>query len=178
MEDEQSGRVLACLLNITTAMAQLQLSGGTALSYLKAVNWELKGDFKMAQDRFFGWADPALMDILKTASKQPHPSIATAPHGLHPGATSSYKQIQFGEANVQHTFHEGDRKEINGLNCVRIEPDIDYFRDTAAHLIFEVAVNELVGGLTDPQQVYLLRWIAGQRAGVADFDPLYTIISA
>src|SRR5574337_1278721 len=39
--------------------------------------------------------------------------------------TSSYKQIQFGEANVQLTFHEGETQSIDGVDCVGVEPDID-----------------------------------------------------
>ena len=55
-------------------------------------------------------------------------------------------------------------------NCLVVEPDIDYFKDTLAHLLFEVAVNA-----TDPRAVYTLRWIAGQRAAVPEVDPQYTI---
>ena len=29
--------------------------------------------------------------------------------------------------------------------------------------------------LATPEVVYVLRWIAGTRAGVPEFDPLYTI---
>jgi hypothetical protein len=63
---------------------------------------------------------------------------------------------------------------IGGTNCVMLEPDIDYFRDLGAHALLEVIPNAL-GGITDPKIVYVLRWIAGRRAGVPEFDPLYTI---
>ncbi len=96
---------------------------------------------------------------------------------LHPGATRSYKEIEFGEANVQLTFHENDRLEIDGVNCVMVEPDIDYFKNPINHLVLEVAVNTL-GSLTDPKVVCVLRWIAGRRAGMPEFDPLYTIKKA
>ena len=56
-----------------------------------------------------------------------------------------------------------------------VEPDIDYYRDLAAHTIFEVIPNKLTNTLTDPTEVYVLRWIAGQTAGVPEFAPLYTI---
>jgi hypothetical protein len=64
-----------------------------------------------------------------------------------------------------------------------MEPDIDYFKDIGAHALLEVVPNtvgKLAGqsGLTDPKQVYVLRWIAGRRAGVPEFNPLYTIVSA
>jgi len=36
-------------------------------------------------------------------------------------------------------------------------------------------VNRAAGGLTDPRTVYSLRWIAGRRAGIPEFNPPYTI---
>lgn len=175
LEDVQGGAVLACLLNITTAMSQIFLPSKTPLDYIKMINWELTGDFKMAQDRFFGWADPAILHQLDVAKQQGE--FVDAPFGLHPGATKSYKQVQFGEANVQLTFHGDTKKTIDDIECIMIEPDIDYFKDPLAHLLLEVAVNAF-GSLTDPRQVYVLRWIAGQHAGIPEFDPLYTIIRA
>jgi hypothetical protein len=172
LKDFKGGQVLACLLNILTAMEQIALPQGTPISYLKSLIWDRDGDDAMAQDRFYGWADPAIIDQLDASKLQG--TFADAPFQLHRGATRSYKQIQFGEANVQLTFHEGDRKMIGGVNCIKIEPDIDYFRDPAAHLLLEVAVNAF-GSLTDPRTVYALRWMAGQRAGIPEFDPLYTI---
>lgn len=168
LEGAQEGELLACLLNITTAMSQIQLPQGSALQYLKLIVWD-----KIAQDRFFAFADPALIDQVKLALT--HGEFEPASFALHPGATSSYKQIQFGEANVQLTFHENDRQEVNGQTCILVEPDIDYYKDLGAHFILEVLVNAL-GSLTDPRAVYILRWIAGRRAGVPEFDPLYTIV--
>ncbi len=43
---------------------------------------------------------------------------------------------------------------IDGVDCVVVEPDIDYYRD--------------------PAVVYVLRWIAGHTAGIPEFEPLYT----
>jgi hypothetical protein len=56
-----------------------------------------------------------------------------------------------------------------------VEPDIDYYKDLGAHALLEVIANTLTGSLTDPKNVYVLRWIAGRRAGVPEFDPPYTI---
>ena len=56
-----------------------------------------------------------------------------------------------------------------------VEPDIDYFKDPGAHILLEVIPNALTGHLTDPRIVYVLRWMAGQHAGIPNFDPLYTI---
>jgi hypothetical protein len=56
-----------------------------------------------------------------------------------------------------------------------VEPDIDYFKDPGAHLLLEVIPNALTGRVTNPRIVYVLRWMAGQRSGIPNFDPLYTI---
>jgi hypothetical protein len=168
---ENRSEVLACLLNITTAMEQIHLPVGTPLDYFQEFNW----DATMARDRFFGYADAKLIAQVRIAEQQGlfAPEVGTA--AFHAGATSSWKQIQFGEANVQLTFHENDRRTINGRDCVLTEPDIDYFKDLLAHAILEVAANGIGGSLTDPRQVYVLRWMAGRRAGIPEFDPLYTI---
>ena len=102
-------------------------------------------------------------------------AVENAPGIFHPGATSSWKQVQFGEANVQLTFHENDKKVIGKTNCVMVEPDMDYFRDPAAHTILEVIPNALTHTLTEPVEVYVLRWIAGRTAGIPEFAPLYTV---
>ncbi len=64
---------------------------------------------------------------------------------------------------------------IDGVQCVKVEPDIDYYKDPGAHFLLEVAINKISHTLTDPREVYVLRWIAGRHAGVQDFDPPYTI---
>ena len=177
LQEKNGGASLACLLNLTAAMKQIFLPEKRVFDYLKEVVFEggPAGSHPPARDRFYAWADPKLIDQAHIGVQQG--IFAPAPAGLHDGATSSVKQISFGEANVQLTFHENDRKDVNGLNCVLVEPDIDYFKDTGAHLLLEVAVNAL-GSLTDPAAVYVLRWIAGRRAGTPEFDPLYTIEKA
>lgn len=172
LKDHEAGEVLACLLNTTTALEQILLPQKTALEYLQAIRWDLDGPWRLARDRFFAWADPALIPQLELARLQN--KFADAPGTLHPGATRSFKQVEFGEANVQLTIHGNDRQQTDGCNCVLVEADIDYFRDPAAHLLLEVMVNAF-GSLTDPRTVYALRWIAGRRAGVPEFDPLYVI---
>lgn len=176
MEDQQ-GEILACLLNITTAMQQIHLPQQTPFDYLKQVIWDRTGDFVMQPDRFYAWADVKLIDQIKQARNQKPPAFVDAPFVLHRGATSSYKQIQFGEANVQLTFHEENKQKIDGVDCVIVEPDIDYFKNPISHLLVEVVVN-VFGSVTDPRAVYVLRWIAGRRAGIPEFDPLYTIQKA
>jgi hypothetical protein len=169
----EAEKPLACLLNLGEAMSQIALAQGTPLDYIKEVRWD--APYAPAQDRFFGWCDVRLIDQVKVGAAAGQFAVENAPGLFHPGATSSWKQIQFGEANVQLTFHENDKKTIGGVSCVMIEPDIDYYRELGAHTIFEVVPNALTHSLTDPAQVYVLRWIAGQTAGIPEFAPLYTI---
>jgi len=164
---------LACLFNITTAMADIDLPAGNPLQYLKQLVW----DDTMQQDRFFAYADKALVDQVKLAGVQGEFEPEIGPAFFHPGATCSFKQVQFGEANVQLTFHENDRLVIDEVECVKVEPDIDYYKDLAAHALLEVIPSEITGGMTDPKMVYVLRWIAGRHAGVPQFNPPYTIVA-
>lgn len=170
---DQQEKSLACFLNLAEAMSQIHFAQGTPLDYIKQVRWD--APYAPAQDRFFAWCDPKMIDQVKiaTAAKQ----FSTAPFVLHAGATSSWKQIQFGEANVQLTFHENDHLVIDGLDCIMVEPDIDYYQDSAAHILLEVVPNALTHSLTDPVEVYALRWMAGQQAGIPEFEPMYTITS-
>jgi hypothetical protein len=163
---------LAALLNITTAMRQINLPQGTPLEYLKQILW----DASLAQDRFFAYCDLELINQVRTAAAQGEFALEIGPGFFHPGATASWKQIQFGEANVQLTFHEEEKATIGGVPCIVVEPDIDYYKDLAAHTLLEVIPDALTGGLTNPQEVYVLRWIAGRHAGVPEFNPPYTIV--
>lgn len=171
---EKKPKSLAAFLNICTAMSQIFLRSGTPLSFIKEVEW----DDTMAQDRFFAYADAKVIDEVRAAANQglfaPEPGAAI----FHPGATASWKQVLFGQGDVQLTFHEDDRKTIGGVDCVLLEPDIDLFKDLGAHFLLEVIPNTITHGLTNPEAVYVLRWIAGRRAGVPEFNPLFTIIGA
>ena len=162
---------LASLLNLATAMKAIQLPSKTPLDYFKEILW----DDSLAQDRFFGFADSAIVDQVRRAALEGEFAPEPGPGLFHPDATSSFKQIQFGEANVQLTFHENDKRKIDGIDCIKVEPDIDYFQDLAAHTLLEVIPNSITHGLTDPKKVYVLRWIAGRHAGVPEFAPPYTI---
>jgi hypothetical protein len=171
MEDKPKS--LASLLNITTSMAQIPFSDGTTpLDYLKVMKW----DDSFAQDRFFAYCDAKLIDQVRAAAAQGKFAPEPNPGQFHPGATLSWKQIQFEEANLQLTFHGGDTQTIGGVDCVLVEPDIDYYKDLISHTLLEVIPNFFSGGLTNPEVVYVLRWIVGRRAGV-DFSPPYTIVS-
>jgi hypothetical protein len=169
---ENKPKSLASFFNLVTAMRQIFLPQGTPLDYLKQIIW----DDTFAQDRFLAWCDPALIGQVKLAAAQGEFAPEPAPWLFHPGATSSWKQIQFGEANVQLTFHEQNTKIIGGQQSVMIEPDIDYYKDPGAHALLEVLPNTVTHGLSDPVVVYVLRWIAGRRAGIPEFSPPYTIV--
>ena len=164
--------VLASLVNLITAMSAIHLPSGTPLDYFRQIDW----DDSMKQDRFFGFATRELVDQVKRAAEQGGFASEVGCAMFHKDATCSYKQIQFGEANVQLTFHENTLETIGGEECVRVEPDIDYFKDLGAHALFEVVPNLIQHGLTDPRYVYALRWIAGKHAGVPEFDPPYVIV--
>jgi hypothetical protein len=173
--DNFTGRQAADLLNILTAMQEIALPAGTPLDYLKGVIGE-DPDHGVRPDRFFSWADPALVDQVRQAAAQGRFDPEPNPKLFHPGATSSFKENRFGEANVQLTFHENDRREVDGVNCILVEPDIDYYRDLGAHGLLEVLPGLFPSGMTDARVVYVLRWIAGRRQpGLPEFDPPYWI---
>jgi hypothetical protein len=170
---DKAEKSLACLLNICEAMNQIYLSEGTPLDYIKELRWD--APYAPAQDRFYAWCDRHLIDQVKNAAIAKNFAVENNPGLFHSGATSSWKQIQFGEANVQLTFHENETLPIGGTDCVMVEPDIDYYQDLGAHAIFEVIPNGLTHSLTDPSEVYVLRWMAGRKAGIPEFSPLHTI---
>ena len=172
---ENNGNVAACLLNITATMEQIFLPEGTPLTYLKRVEWTSKGPHAMKQDRFYAWARTALVEQLERALNEN--VFTSAPAVMHPGATRSFKQKEFDQANLQITLHENNTAEIDGEECLLVELDVDYYRDPAAHLLLEVLVNRF-GSITDPKTVYAMRWIAGMKAGRPAFNPLYTIEKA
>ena len=171
----QQEKSLACLLNLCEAMSHIRLSQGTPLDYIKQLRWD--APYQPAQDRLFAWSDPALIDQVKISTKSHQFNAESNAGAFHAGATASWKQIQFGEANVQLTFYENDRKSVDGLDCVMLEVDFDYYQDVAAHVIFEVVPNAITHSLTSPADVYVLRWMAGQQGGIPEFAPLYTITS-
>ena len=162
---------LACLLNLTQAMSEIDLNGRAPLSYFKQICW----DDTLAQDRFFGYVDPSIIAAVRAAAAKGEFAEEKDCARFHPGSTCSWKQIAFPVTNVQLTFHEHDEQVINGLTCVRIEPDIDLYRELLAHGFGEVFPNLLTGGLTNPMDVFSMRWTTAQDDGGPPFDPGYDI---
>ena len=174
---------LAALLNITTALADIRLprdSGTTALSYFKDVIWEAptappNHPETPQQDRFYAHATSELLAKIRDGAMQGDFKKEPLAGAVHPGATQSYKQVQFGEANVQFTFLE---KAASPPGLIKMEMDIDYFKDPIAHAILEFIPNHFTKGKTNPVMAYALRWIAGKAdEDVPEFDPLYVITS-
>jgi hypothetical protein len=160
---------IACMLNILTAMDQIQLGGSdTPLDYLKDIRW----DSDVKQDRFYCWVDKKLIGAIIEAGSmfamEPNPSIF---HGST--ATRSWKETTYSEANVQFTFHEGVVHPANP-DWIQLEPDIDYYKDLTAHFFGEVFVNWF-GSMTEPAQVYQFRFNDGNLPGSPPFEPPYFI---
>lgn len=169
---ENQPGALACFLNVATAMASIQLPQGTPLEYLRGLRWDAKS---LKQDRFYAYCDKQLVEQVRLAvthgTFKPEPGFEI----FHKGATSSYKEVQFGEGNVQLSFHDNDPVPEDLPGCTVVEADIDYYKDLLAHALLEVIRNDFAGP-TDPKTAYVLRWIAGRHAGVAPFDPPYAIV--
>lgn len=174
---------LGALLTIATAIRDIPLDDQSSpLQYYWEVIWDL-----LMPDRFWAWVDARLADrIAKLAALHSFAEEQDAAH-WHPGirgqvqpATRSWKQTRFDVSNVQLTFHERDTRRISvdgtPVDCVIVEPDIDYYKDILSHGLLEVLPNLITGGKTDPRQVYCLRWMATKLEGVQpDFSPPVTI---
>ncbi len=151
---------LACLLNITTVMQQISLPHDTPLDYFKTFDLAA-----LAPDRIFGYADAALVEQVRIAAQQGEfdvqPAIDLTQHaGRQQAVSNRFSSARPG--NLQLTFHEKNRKTIGGIDCVYVEPDIDYFKDPGAHLLLEVIPNSLTGNVSSPRAVYVLRWTRWQ----------------
>jgi hypothetical protein len=188
---ESRPEALACFLNIMTALADMRLpSGKSPLEYYWNVAWPAGNptdgawvkslDQVFKQDRFFCYVDQAILPDVRAAVGHGFSKEVDPQAWGHTGATESYKQTQFDVSNVQLTFHGRDMAtfaDSSGapVTCVKIEPDIDYYKDVAAHGLLEVIPNWITKGLTDPKVAYALRWMAAKREGLPEFDPLYTV---
>lgn len=195
--EKDTHQSIACLLNITAAISCLpaKVDGGKSLLSLfqqielTALSGDNRKDAKgLRPDRFYAWVDDQIKQVLEDHSKdntQGNHSIfekATIASSDHPGATVSYKETRFGEGNLQFSFHE--KEEPPDSHWIKVEMDMDYFKDDAAHFVLEWIPNTLLTKLgklrlTDPAKIYALRWMAGkQLPKEPEFDPLYTLKAA
>lgn len=170
--ETNGSKSLACMLNLVTAMEAIDLDGRSPVSFIRQIRWDYKFP---AQDRFFAYCDAALVDAVRAAAAKGEFAPEHGSEIFHPGATLSWKQVEYPEANVQLTFHTNPIDCVPSSNWVTVEPDIDYYKDLAAHSILEVCRNELTGSLTEPADVFVLRWIEQRRLGRPDFTPGYTL---
>jgi hypothetical protein len=164
---EREPAAMAALFNNTTAMSQMRLgAAGTVLDYVKQMNWNKPP----TASQFFAFASAQLLEQLRAAAARGEFSLEAGAATFHPGVTAGYKQIQFGEANVAIYFYQNERRVVDGVECVQISVEMDYFRDLADHVLVEMARSGL-----DPKSAYRLRWMAAARGGVPEFNPPYTI---
>jgi len=189
---EHQPKALAALLNIAAAMQSIPLPNGATIRSPLDYYWQLEWDL-IAQDRFWGWVDANLVAAVRKAADLHTFAEEANPDFFHPGipgrvdpATASWKEVRFDVANVQLTFHEKNRRTFEApdgaggtraVDCVMAEPDIDYYKDIAAHGLLEVLPNWLTQRKTDPQAVYMLRWMATRQEHLPDFAPPMTIES-
>lgn len=169
---ERSPKVLACMLNLVTAMRFITLGDRTPLDYLRQLRW---APDPPAQDRFFVYCDADLIDDVRAATNK---GLFAPEYGcgvFHAGASLSWKEIQLQNANVQLTFHTNPGDCVTEKKWVTLEPDIDYFKDPGSHALLEVCQNKLTGSLTEPAGAYVLRWIEHRHKGLPDFNPPYTL---
>jgi hypothetical protein len=180
---EENPQGLGALLTIGTAIRNIALvDGSSPLSFYWEVRWDL-----LAPDRFWAWVEADLAAaIKKMADLNAFAEEHDAAH-WHPGipgeilpATRSWKETRFDATNVQLSFHENNtavRTTPAGrpVNCVMVEPDIDYYKDLLAHGLLEVLPNALTHGKTDPRTVYALRWMAAKQEGLPEFAPPCTV---
>lgn len=151
-------RALATMLNILTATRLLYL-----LRFFRGIEWTT-----IRNDRFFAWVDQNLVSELESSAR-----FAPSPASLHKGATRTFKQTDFNEANIQYSLHEEADPPEEFAGCVRVECDMDYYKDAGAHTLLEVVPNQLTGTRTNPAMAYMLRWMAGKRTREQEFAPPY-----
>jgi hypothetical protein len=61
------------------------------------------------------------------------------------------------------------------VDCIKVEPDIDYFQDLGAHTLLEVIPNSITHGLTDPKKVYSFAGLPAATPASPNLLPPYTI---
>lgn len=186
---EQRPASIACFLNIMTALADVRLSSDKCpLDYYWNLAWPA-GDFKdpnwiagldliFKPDRLFCYVDQAMLLDLRSATGRCFSRDPTPEPWGHTGFTERYTQTQFDAANLHLSFYGHDTAvflDANGsqVSCVKIEVDFDYYKDVFGHALMESNPNGK--RVTDPCEVYAMRWMISKRERLPDFDPLYTV---
>jgi hypothetical protein len=166
--DESRDR-LAAFHNFTTALRSIQLEGRSAFSYFRQLI--VDGELAPARDRFHALAHKELATALERARQQK--LWAKGSTAFHPGATASYKEKAYGEGNIQLSLY--GKEPVALSDCLMVEVDIDYYKDTLAHGLLELVPNKLLEKTTDPKMAYRLRWMAMRNVGGIGFEPPYVL---
>ncbi len=169
--------ILASTHNLVAALDSTLLGDQSLFTWFDRMIWpEEDRSIALQRDRFFAYASRQLLDDIRRARR--YGSWVDAPVVLHPGATCSFKQTAFQEANLQLTFHENDQQAPSEM--VKVEVDIDYYQDLVAHFLLEILPNTLRRDKSDPRIAGMLRWIASRNyrpsaEGTPEFNPAYII---
>ena len=166
---EKQRDILAAFHNFTTALKGLSLEGRPLFGYFRRLIWT--GEKPPARDRFYALAHRDIGEALERARKRKE--WANASTAFHPGATKSYKEKSYGEGNLQLSIYGKD--DAWGRDFVKVEVDIDYYRDELSHGLLELVPNKLAERTTDPKMAYRLRWIAMRNSGGVGFEPPYIL---
>jgi hypothetical protein len=142
------------LLNIAARMRSITLGSVTMLD--KSFGIEV---FDVFPDRIYFHANESLVKAVAASGL-----FAQAPAGLHKFNDGSFKQTKHGQGNLQISFTNPDE---NGR--IKVDADIDLYRDPLLHFFGEVVVNHLTGKKTDAYKV--LSILAEQDVTpIGDFD--------
>jgi len=161
---------VAAFFNIATALSEFQIDDGDCLfKQYKRIVWEEK----LRPDRFFAYADIRLLEIARAQEQKGKFHRVSIPWLWHHGGGPSFRQTTQSRANFQLTFHMHNRKLIDGVECVMVETDIDYYPNPLEHFFKEVLVNEALRRLTDPAKVFYLRGLEAQKEGLPPVDTPY-----
>jgi len=127
----------------------------------------------LENDRFFAWVSTDIVPVIEHLSEIGEFKREICPRLWgHPGATRSFKLVKYQKGNFQITLHENRTKEIDGVRCILVETDVDYFSQLWRHALQEVLPHKLFRGLTNPRKVYVIEWQELQSAG-SNFAPPY-----
>jgi hypothetical protein len=132
----------------------------------------------LENDRFFAWVSTDIVPVMDQLTKEGAFKREFCPRLWgHPGATRSYKLVKYEKGDFQITLHEKRTRDINGVHCILVETDVDYFSQMWRHVLQEVLPHKLLRGLTNPRKVYDIEWHDMQAAGVP-YAPPYGWISS
>jgi hypothetical protein len=134
----------------------------------------------LRQDRMWAYASPRLEALLEEYTGGPNPTFGHENPALHANADVSFKELRFGQANLQFSIARSIRHPVH-QDCVRVDVDVDYYQDRGAHFLLEVLPNTVSRWVqkpmfTDPVNIYAMRWTEGSNCpAVEQFDPPYRL---